>query len=66
MKWLRQLIEKIFCRNKIKLLSEPKQSINTKNVVNEFFIDIKRKAEVEQDDGNGYKIIQNIRLEDMV
>lgn len=66
MEWLKQLMEKIFFRNRIKLLEEPKKFINTKNEANEFFLELKKQAEVEQDDGNGYKIIQNIKLMDMV
>ena len=32
----------------------------------DFFINLRRQAELEIDDGNGYKIIPNISLKDMV
>lgn len=66
MNWLKELIERLFFRNKTKLLEAPKIVQNVENNRNNFIIDLKRQADVEQDDGNGYKIIQNIRLEDMV
>lgn len=66
MNWLKEIIKKLFFRNKIKLLNEPEQIINNENEKNEFFINLRRQAEVEQDEGNGYKIIQNVKLGDMV
>ena len=66
MTWIKELIEKLFFRNKIKMLEAPKIVDNIENNRNEFIMDLKRQADVEQDDGNGYKIIPNLRLEDMV
>jgi len=66
MNWIKELIEKLFFRNKIKMLEAPKIVDNIENNRNEFIMDLKRQADVEQDDGNGYKIIPNLRLEDMV
>ena len=64
--WLRKILEKIFLKNKRKLLEEPKVSSLLKDNKNDFLLDLKKQAEVEQDEGNGYKIIRNIRLKDMV
>lgn len=66
MNWIKELIEKLFFRNKIKMLEAPKIVDNIENNRNEFIMDLKRQSDVEQDDGNGYKIIPNLRLEDMV
>lgn len=66
MNWIRELIEKLFFRNKIKMLQEPKIFDNIEQDRNEFVMELKRQADTEQDDGNGYKIISNLRLEDMV
>jgi len=66
MNWIKELIKRLFSKNKIKLLEQPKMVKNTWDIRNDFIIDLKKSAEIEQDDGNGYKIIQNIRLKDMV
>ena len=66
MEWLKQIFKRIFCKNKIKLLEEPKVITELQNKKNDFFIELRRQAEVEADDGNGYKIIKNINLWDMV
>lgn len=66
MNWIKELIEKLFFRNKIKMLEAPKIVDNIENNRNEFIMDLKRQSDVEKDDGNGYKIIPNLRLEDMV
>lgn len=66
MNWIKELIEKLFFRNKIKMLEAPKMVDNIENNRTEFIMDLKRQADIEQDDGNGYKIIPNLRLEDMV
>lgn len=66
MNWIKELIDKLFFRNKIKMIEAPKIFNNIQNNRNEFIVSIKRQADIEQDDGNGYRIIQNLRLEDMV
>ena len=64
MNWLRRLIELLFCKNKVKMIEAPKVFNNGEE--NNFITDLRRQADVEMDDRNGYKIIQNMRLEDMV
>lgn len=66
MEWIKRIIRKIFKINNTKLLEQPKIINHTEEKRNEFIINLKRQVEIEQDDGNGYKIIQNIRLENMV
>lgn len=66
MNWIKKLIERLFFKNKIKMIEAPKIFNNIQNNRNEFIFSIKRQADIEQDDGNGYRIIQNLRLEDMV
>lgn len=66
MNWIKKLIERLFFKNKIKMIEAPKIFNNIQNNRNEFIFFIKRQADIEQDDGNGYRIIQNLRLEDMV
>ena len=64
--WLEKLFKKIFFKNKMKLLEEPKVIKKLEDIKNDFFVKLKRQVELEVDDGNGYKLIQNIKLEDMV
>lgn len=66
MNWIKELIERLFFRNKIKMIEAPKMFNDIKDNRNEFIVALKRQADVEQDDRNGYKIIPNLRLEDMV
>lgn len=66
MNWIKELIERLFFRNKIKMIEAPKNVENIDYSRNDFIMNLKRQVEVEQDDGNGYKIITNLRLEDMV
>lgn len=67
MEWLINLIKKIFRKRKIKLIEEPKTTIDKdEKSINDFMIMIKQTADLECDDKNGYKIIKNLRLKDMV
>ena len=52
---------------KVKLIEEPK-NIESKNQENknDFVVKIKQTADLERNDGNGYKIIKRIKLKDMV
>ena len=53
MEWIINLIKTIFKKNKRKLIEAPKK-------------EIKRTANLEQNDQNGYKIIKKYSLKDMV
>lgn len=66
MNWIKDLIERLFLKNKIKMIEAPKIYNNIENNRNDFIVSIKRQVNIEQDDRNGYKIISNLRLEDMV
>lgn len=66
MEWIKRIIRKLFKINNTKLLEQPKIINHTEEKRNEFIVDLIRQVELEQDDGNGYKIIQNTKLENMV
>ena len=64
--WLKKIINTFFLKDKAKTIEAPKIVNNIQNNKNDFIVSLKRQADVEQDDGNGYRIISNLRLEDMV
>lgn len=66
MNWIKELIEKLLFRNRIKMIEAPKTFNNIEENRNEFIVTLRRQADVEQDDGNGYKIIKNMKLGDMI
>ena len=67
MEWLSNLIKKIFSKRKTKLIEAPKTTINNEDKDrNDFEIMLKQTADLEIDDRNGYKIIKNLSLKDMV
>lgn len=66
MKWLIKIIQKLFKKDKIKLIEEPKNIQKTKEQRNDFILDLVQNADSERDDRNGYKIIPNIQLKDML
>lgn len=65
MEWIINLIKTIFKKNKRKLIEAPKKEIK-KEAKADFLIEIKRTANLEQNDQNGYKIIKKYSLKDMV
>lgn len=65
MNWLFKWIKKILNRKKIKLIEETKVIINQEKDKNEFTYMLKRTANSEYDDMNGYGIIKRIELKDM-
>ena len=70
MEWLIKIFNKLFRRNDLKLIEEPKEDIKNvesfSNSKNDFIFNIKRTADLERDDGNGYKIIPYMRMKDMI
>ena len=66
MEWLIKIIQKLFKKDKIKLIEEPKNIQKTKEQRNDFILDLVQNADSERDDKNGYKIIPNIQLKDML
>lgn len=67
MEWIIDLIKTIFKKNKRKLIEAPQKEIKKEeNAKADFLIEIKRTANLEQNDQNGYKIIKKYSLKDMV
>ena len=67
MKWLMDLIKRIFNKKKVKLLEAPTvESYKQEKNRNDFVVTLKQIADLDRDDGNGYKIIQNVNLKDMI
>lgn len=66
MKWIKRLLQKLFKKNQTKLIAEPKNIKQLDNTRNDFVFNLIRSADLERDDGNGYKIIPNTRLKDMI
>ena len=65
MNWLKKLINKILKKNKTKLL-ETSQIFENEKQDNGFGMDLKRLANPEIDDGNGYKINRKLKLKEMI
>lgn len=66
MEWIRELIKKIFRKKQINLIEAPKSVDNKENTRNNFIVMLKQTADLERDDGNGYKIAPKLKLKDMV
>lgn len=66
MEWIKELIKKIFRKKQIKLIEAPKLVDNKENARNNFIVMLKQTADLERNDGNGYKIAPNLKLKDMV
>jgi len=64
MKWLKNLLNKLFNKNKQKLLESPAILESPKIQENNFIFELQRQANPEADLGNGYKIAPQYRLED--
>ena len=67
MEWLVKLIKRLFSRKKTKLIEAPKNTFyrEEKNR-NDFVVMLKQNADLERSDGNGYGIIKNLSLKDMI
>lgn len=65
MEWLKNFFKRLF--NRTKLIEEPNRNTYKQDEDRNNFIHlIKRTADLECDDGNGYKIIKITDLKDMV
>ena len=64
MNWLKALIRRLLKKNNIKLLDFSKDL--EKDNKAEFKIMLKQRANIEADDGNGYRIKPNIKLKDRI
>jgi len=67
MKWVKNLINKIFNKNTIELLSNSNPtSSKASNSREDYLVSLKSLANPEQDDKNGYGIQRNLSLKDMM
>ncbi len=66
MGWLKRLFQKLFKKNEIKFIEESKNIKDLEGSHSDFIFNLKRSANLERDDGNGYKIIPYIKLKDMI
>lgn len=66
MEWLKRIIKRLFKKEKIKLIEEPKNIKKLRNTRENFVLSLVQNADLERDDGNGYKINSNVRLKDMI
>jgi len=66
MEWLKRIIKRLFKKEKIKLIEEPKNIKKLGNTRENFVLSLVQNADLERDDGNGYKINSNVRLKDMI
>lgn len=66
MKWLKNLINKIFNRKDIKLIESNSKLNERQDEKDKFLIGLKKEADVERDDRNGYNISKELNLKDMI
>lgn len=59
-------ISKLLKKDTIKLVEEPKNIKEVENTREKFVLSLVQNADLERDDGNGYKINSNVRLKDMI
>ena len=63
MEWLKRIIRRLLKKDTIKLIEEPKKIKNSRA---DFVLGLVQNADLERNNGNGYKINSNIRLGDMI
>lgn len=66
MEWLKKIIRKLLKKDTIKLIEEPKNTKKLENSRADFVLGLVQNADLERNDGNGYKINSNVRLGDMI
>lgn len=66
MELLKRIFQKLFKKNEIKLIDKPKNIEKSEVTRNDFILSLRQDADLERDDRNGYRIIPNIKLKDMV
>lgn len=66
MEWLKKIIRKLLKKDTIKLIEEPKNTKKLENSRADFVLGLVQNADLERNDGNGYKINSNLRLGDMI
>ena len=66
MNWIKRILNKFLKKDNIKLIEEPRKSKEIKNSREDFVLSLVQNADVERNDGNGYKINSNVSLKDMI
>lgn len=66
MDWLKRIINKFKKKDNIKLIEAPRESKKIRNSREDFILGLIQNANLERNDGNGYKINSNVRLRDMI
>lgn len=66
MNWLKKIINKFLKKDNIKLIEAKSESKKTRNTREDFILGLIQNADLERNDGNGYKINSNIKLREMI
>ncbi len=66
MEWLKRIIKRLLKKDTIKLIEEPKHIKRWEDPRENFLLSLVQNADLERNDGNGYKINSNVRLRDMI
>lgn len=66
MNWIKRILNKFLKKDNIKLIEEPRKSKEIKNSREDFALSLVQNADLERNDGNGYKINSNVSLKDMI
>lgn len=66
MEWFKRLIRKLLKKDTMKLIEAPKNINKLEDLHSKFVLELVQNADLERNDGNGYKIDSNIRLKDMI
>lgn len=66
MEWLKNIIRKLLRKDTIKLIEAPTDIKKIENSRADFVLGLVQNADLERNDGNGYKINSNVRLGDMI
>ena len=62
MNWIKRILNKFLKKDNIKLIEEPRKSKEIKNSREDFALSLVQNADLERNDGNGYKINSNVSL----
>ena len=66
MEWFKRIIRKLLKKDTMKLIEAPTNIKKLENSRTNFVLGLVQNADLERNDGNGYKINSNIRLGDMI
>lgn len=66
MNWIKRILNKFLKKDNIKLIEEPRKSKEIKNSREDFVLSLVQNADLERNDGNGYKINSNVSLKDII